>query len=433
MPDLTEQICKLLKLQAGDLVVTEAPFDDETAADLKPINNLASMSLFESTHLSIYTGDYIEPFAHSVKEGFKLPGVRLSSAWEGRHIVYRFSDPVVAGRWAEIARRWALSSTMYDEEKFDKFYPKTFWDDRVSIYKRQFFSLPNAAVSGPATPYNLERESQQLCDGCRTPSLKEFRPESLLRAVKFATRSELFKPISNGLRCTSFVVSAIQAAILHPIVNKFDIKFSFKPLKNLDHAELMKILLIRDWEQTPTGASFRHAYDTRDFTNFFPECFTLDSKYVIPEDIFSRLKHATDWRAVGSYVCFDDKLLFCNRLNVQKGSLLFSQKISPQVSPQASPQSSPKRKPNNKKAPMIRNRSKEKKFTQRSIKKKNERDLDLAFQLDQEKTTERRLSFFATPPRVNGPGSPRLENLTIVGIEGSPRSVSRKLSFDNIG
>lgn len=87
MPDISKQVTTLLNLQPGDIVISEAPYEDTMdESEFKPVTH-KNLDKFEATHISIYTGNYIKPFAHSVREGFKLPGVRLTGAWEGRHII----------------------------------------------------------------------------------------------------------------------------------------------------------------------------------------------------------------------------------------------------------------------------------------------------------------------------------------------------------
>lgn len=407
MPDISIKVATLLNLQPGDIIISEAPYEDTIdEREFKPVTS-KNLDKFDATHISIYTGNYIKPFAHSVREGFKLPGVRLTGAWDGRHIVFRFMDPDFSARIAEIARRWAISSTMYDQDKFDKVYPEKFWNDQYKIYKHQFFSIPNVTVSGPAIPYNMARASQQLCDIMRDKNLKNFRAESMLRAVKFASRSESFLGISNGFRCTSFVVSVVQAAALSPVVRKFNVKFSFKPFRGESFESLSKKLLIPGWENTPTGINLQSALDKLDFTDFFPKGFVMDSKYVIPKDIFIALRKTNDWNIVGSFVSFKDQLLFCNTMDQQPVAMQFS-----------------KSKPLNLKIKSkhdIQHRTKNELLE--TFSKMREEDAQLTEQLQQERDVTESILRLGTPPRITGPGSPRAINSL------RDQKFSRKLEF----
>lgn len=166
MPNTCQQIKEALGLQPGDIILTEMPFEDAVLADYQLRNPLKD---FTPTHVSIYTGDFEKPFAHSVQEGRKLPGIRLTKAWDGRHRVYRLNDPELAMRAALIARRWAISIDLYDEEKFTRTYPRNTWDKQHDYYKREYFSLPGVTISGPATPYDLDRANMQNLDAHAKP------------------------------------------------------------------------------------------------------------------------------------------------------------------------------------------------------------------------------------------------------------------------
>lgn len=385
----TEHIVNLLDLQPGDIIITEAPYEDAKITELKPLGTKKSLTTFDPSHVSIYTGDFIKPFAHSVREGYKLPGLRLTKIWDGRHIVFRFKDAELACKIAEIARRWALSEIMYDIERFEATYQERFLGEQYHQYKKQFFSLPKAIINGPATPYSVSRAAAQLSDRCRNAKIKDFNHDSIRRAIKFATRSELFGNVSKGLRCTSFVVSVVQAASLHPIVNTCDAKFSFKNFKDNNLPEMANKFFKKNWKETPLGKKIMESYNSQNFSAIFPEGFLIDSKYAIPLDLLNALKKSLQWEMVGTFVTFKDQLLYCNDI-VNNESLFKKEKtVLPKlVSP--------------KKGVIVRPRT----AIIHALRKLQEEQSDLAKQLEQEKCKNNRLKHLSTPPR-NAPQSPR--------------------------
>lgn len=400
MPNISGQIAVALGLQPGDIIISEMPYEDAKIADFSPVVNINSKN-FTPTHVGVYTGNYARPFAHSVQEGYKLPGVRLTDAWDGRHVIFRLKNQDLAFKAAEIARAWSISSSFFNIERFEKVYPKRFWREQHEEYKYQLFSLPNAMVAGPATPYDLSRASAQLYDRARDTKLKCFSNESLRRAIKFASRSELFGPVSNGLRCTSFVVSAFQAAALKPITKQCTSKFPFKQYKNNDFLSYADAVLITDWKESDLGLKLYNAYQANDYAGVFPEGLAIDSKYALPSDLLTAISSSPDWEAVGSFVCFKNKPLDCRIVNNNK-PLMFSEV---DLSRMQSPINVPAVK------------------LDEYIKKQTEELEALKLQIAKEKVNLSRLKLFASPAKNNFGGQPSQSPPVM-------REFRRKLSMD---
>jgi hypothetical protein len=306
MPNLSKELIHKLDLKPGDIIISEDPFEDAVLTDYtssKPMRN------FKVTHVSVYTGIFDRPFAHSLREGHKLPGVRLTKPWDGRHIVYRMKDPIIAAKAAEIARRWAISIQFYDYELFNITYPPKTWDKQHTYYSSEYFSLPNAVVPGPATPYDLDRANLQISLRARNINLINFSDASLLRAVKFASRSDMFAGISNGLRCTSFVIDVYQAATLSPIVKKVSCKFALKFLSEKSIEAALDSLLIDNWRATELGSKILAGSQEGKYENIFSSAMKLDCKYAIPSDLHKGLKSSAQWSEVGYYSIHNSELV----------------------------------------------------------------------------------------------------------------------------
>lgn len=401
MPLLSSQIATALSLQPGDIIISEMPYEDAKIADFKPVENLTSKN-FTPVHVGVYTGDYARPFAHSVQEGYKLPGVRLTDAWDGRHVIFRLQNQDLAFRAAEIARAWSISSSFFNLERFEKVYPKRFWREQHDEYKRQLFSLPNAIIAGPATPYDLSRASAQVYDRARDTKLKYFSNESLRRAIKFASRSEFFGPISKGMRCTSFVVSAFQAATLKPITKQCSSKFPFKQYKNNDSLDYADSVLIAGWRDLDLAVQLYNAHQANDYSKFFPDGFAIDSKYVLPSDLLAALSSSAEWQIVGSFVSFKNKLLDCRIVKNNRKPLIFS---GIDISRMQSPI--------NVSAVKL----------EEHIKKQTEELEALKAQIAKEEENLKRLKLFASPSKKNAGGQPSQSPPVM-------REFRRKLSMD---
>ncbi len=289
-------------LMPGDIIITEMPFEDDTIEDFKPVKDIQQ---FLPGHVAIWTGsEFTKPLAHSVYEGYKLPGVRLTNIGDGRHVIFRLKNQTLAEKISAIARCWSSSVSVFDFNRFDKVYPKRYWDSPAEYeqHKIDFFAIPESQVYGPATPYNFERASLQKFHRLREPRSIEFTDGSLLRAIKFSARSEVMGPISTGMRCTSFVASVIQAASLAELTKKTAIKTSFSHYKNMSFNQFADIVLVDNWLDSNQGRQLQQAIDTQDFTKIFPGGFNIDSKYALPQDVLVGIsEHVNDWTSVGSF------------------------------------------------------------------------------------------------------------------------------------
>ncbi len=313
LPSSDQLIASSLGLMPGDIFITEIPYEDSSLEDFSPIK---SLKCFDASHLAIWTGSHFtKPLAHAVAEGYKLPGIRLTHIGDGRHIIFRLANRPLAEGIAIIARRWAMSSSIFDLTRFEKVYPKRFWADSNGYdqHKHDFFSIPNVTTSGPATPYDFERASAQRYDRGRNPLVIKFTENSLRRAIKFASRSELMGPISKGMRCTSFVVSTVQAAVLSAITKQTVTKTSFKHFKEFPFSQYSKATLSTAWNLSEKGKQLQHAVETQDFRAVFPEGMAIDSKYAFPGDILTALSQSEkEWVLIGSFCLYQGTFLHLN-------------------------------------------------------------------------------------------------------------------------
>jgi hypothetical protein len=310
----------------GDIFITEMPYEDPEPEDFFPVTNLQQ---FAAGHVAIWTGNnFTTPLAHSVSEGYKLPGIRLTKIGDGRHVIFRLANQPLAEKIAVIARRWAMSASL-DLKRFDKVYPKRFWGEPKNYdrHKHDFFSIRLATTYGPATPYAFERASTQLYDRARKPELNQFTDDSLRRAIKFSSRSELMGPISKGMRCTSFVISVVQAAVLSELTKQTLVKTSFKHYKERPFDEYANAVLSTDWHATERGKQLKSAVQTQNFTAIFPAGMAIDSKYSLPTDILSSLSQSNlEWKLVGSVCIYQNKTL--HLINNKKESLIETRSCS---------------------------------------------------------------------------------------------------------
>lgn len=133
--------------------------------------------------------------------------------------------------------------------------------------------------------------------------------QSLRRAIKFATRSEVFQRISKGLRCTSFVIGVYQAAMLKPIVRKAMCKFPFKELNSMPLEQVLNAMLIDGWRNTDLGTKVVTAFVLNKYNDLFTDALDLDLKYSIPRDLFIKLEKSEQWQEVGYFFVFNKKLV----------------------------------------------------------------------------------------------------------------------------
>lgn len=364
MPHQDELISTSLSLKPGDIIFTEMPYDNACAEDFEPVTNFKN---FTVGHVAIWTGDkFTKPLAHSVTEGYRLPGIRLTNIVEGRHVVFRLNDKSLAEKVGLIARRWAMSSSIFDLSRFENVYPKRFWDslENYEKHKYDFFSIPNATTVGPGTPYSFERASNQLYDRARNAELKKFTDDSLRRAIKFASRSELTGPISGGMRCSSFVISTVQAAVLSDLTRQITVKASFKHYKNVPFNKYANTVLVENWDASEKGQKLKQAVELDNFNDIFPCGVAINSKYAVPNDLFSSLTQSNpDWELVGSF-------------SLYQGKVMHLRDKTKSIEPKATALS-------------------EEKVSALLLKQ----DDALQEQAKQEKQTQGRFSLFATPPR----------------------------------
>ncbi|MDI1352771.1 MAG: hypothetical protein PSV35_08435 [bacterium] len=316
MPTNEELIASTLGLMPGDIFVTEMPYEDPTIEDFSPVINFKQ---FDAGHVAIWTGSgFTKPLAHSVSEGYQLPGIRLTKTGDGRHLIFRPANRDLAEKIALIARRWAMGNSVFDEQRFEQVYPKGFWDSPKNYdkHKYDFFSIPFAKILGPATPYPFRRASAQVHDRARNPELKKFTEDSLRRAIKFSARSDIIGPISKGMRCTSFVVATIQAAVLHDITEQTISKTSFKDFKQQPFNVYANKVLSPDWKVSEKGKQLQEASKNNAFNKIFPSGLAIDSKYAIPNDLFSALsQNPNDWLFLGSTCLFQGKIINLTKNN----------------------------------------------------------------------------------------------------------------------
>ena len=286
-----ERIKEELSPHMGDIIISELPYEDSVREDYFPFSSLDE---YEAGHTSLWV-DGDRPIAHSVREGYRLPGIRLTNLFDGRHAILRprhTEDKEAFQLAGTILKTWALSTRDIGLPEYNKIYPKKDWLDRHARDIRNFFTTTLARIAAPSTPYNEERSDSDKFTLARNPSLQNFTEEGLRRAIKFATRRELTSPdpISKGQRCTAAAIAAIQAAYLAPIVRPLPNKQSFKMHKNQDPNAYVDQYLISDWEKTPIGGRLKTALETGDYSQLFPPAISVDQPLRASIYIFKRIR-----------------------------------------------------------------------------------------------------------------------------------------------
>src|SRR5690606_21284008 len=116
---------------------------------------------FKAGHVAIgVAGD--KPVAHSTRQGYRLPGLRLTNLHSCRAMVYRFKDKVLAENAAKIIKTWSLASTQLDLHSYLERYPEKEWGDRHHQDITNFFTPDTNIVAAPATPYLESKATAEL-------------------------------------------------------------------------------------------------------------------------------------------------------------------------------------------------------------------------------------------------------------------------------
>ncbi|KTD02368.1 hypothetical protein Lgee_0697 [Legionella geestiana] len=296
-----------LHLQDGDILILETPYEDATMDDMFPLN----MRRFTPAHSMLWIAGSDRPVAHAVREGYRQPGTRLTNLPEGRGMVFRFAgEEDVSQRAAAIMKNWSLSSKIRTREEHLAAWPPSFWQERHARDMRNFYSNPDAAVSGPAMPYPEPRAEDDLRNLMHNPELTVMGDEGLRRAIKFASRSNNSSPHapSRGQRCTPVIIAAWQAAVLQPITRPgIKGENSFKDYKGKSFDEWADAVLIPGWRETPVGRQLLEARATGDYTLLFPAPFAVDQRYSTP-GAFHRALKASNFINVGAFSSFKGRL-----------------------------------------------------------------------------------------------------------------------------
>lgn len=309
-----EFIKENLSLDMGDIIITESPYEDAERDDYFPFTDLDG---YEAGHTSLWV-DGDRPIAHATREGYRLPGVRLTNILDGRHAILRprhMEDKEAFQLAGTILKTWALSTRTIGLPEYHQIYPEKDWPDRHARDIHNFFTTETGRIASPSTPYNEERSDKDKFILARNPSLQNFSEEGLRRAIKFATRRELTspEPVSKGQRCTPIVLAAIQAAYLAPIVRPSEERQSFKIHKNKHPRSYIEHYLVPDWEQTPIGSRLKAALETDDYSQIFPPAISFDQRYAIPPTFLKALQDDEyHFETIGYISKFKDEMSIYN-------------------------------------------------------------------------------------------------------------------------
>lgn len=288
-----------LQLQDGDILFADFTFEDEDTSNYDRDNIVH----FEPRHTMMWLKDHVHPIAHSVREGYHLPGIRLTKIPEGQIQIFRSINTTLSPeKAAKFMRNWSLSSKLYAKEDYQKTFPLKFWEERHSMDIQNFYCNSEAKVSGPATPYLEPRATFDLCDLSRNPNLIIMEEEGLRRAIKFASRQNVIspEPISKGQRCTPTLVAAYQASVLMSIVKlakKSD--FSFKQYKDLQFEKYADEVLIEGWRDTACGKKLLAARSQNNYIELFTAPFALNQRYATPKNLYELLQKSKDYNYLG--------------------------------------------------------------------------------------------------------------------------------------
>ncbi len=302
--DYDQVILDTLQPEPGDLIISEFPYEDATIKDFE----FKNLNGFDAGHTSLWvTGD--KPLAHAVREGYHLPGVRLTHFFEGRHILFRTTNPEIKAAMqqaSEILKTWGLATREISLEQYQSIYPEKDWKHRYKKDIPNFFSTPTNKIAAPAIAYNEQRAEGDKFAIARQPKIQEFSHESLRRAIKFATRRELSSDVSKGQRCTAIAMAAIQAAFLAPIIKPATEKISFKQYKNRPIQEYINEYLIDNWQEKDIGKRLEKALEQNNFNGLFPAPFMKDQRYALPTTLLKSLKLNSGFERIGQISCFKE-------------------------------------------------------------------------------------------------------------------------------
>ncbi len=311
---IEEIIETALELKHGDILIHENPYEDPIESDFFPFHK----NKFEPGHSMLWIKGSSHPLGHSVREGYRLPGVRLTKLPLGKCMVFRYTgDPSLPHAAADIMRNWALSARFYSRAEYLKTYPNRFWADRQAQDLRNFYTNEAANISGPATPYLEPRASIDMADLARQPKLIEMGEEALRRAIKFASRATISSPyaVSKGQRCTPVLVCAYQAAVLAPIVKQGNkLTLPFKKYKGKCFEEYADEVLIDGWRESDIGKKLLQSRGDGEYASLFTIPFTVDERYTTPKLLYTKLIKSSDYALVGQFSYFNNRLELIDRL-----------------------------------------------------------------------------------------------------------------------
>lgn len=318
------QIAISLDLQPGDIIISEMPYTNPARSDF--IINNKTLQQIKPGHSAIWTGnDFDRPLAHSVREGYRPPGLKVTNIWAGRHVVFRYkTDPQLAAQAAEIIRIWATSEIAYDEKHYTMTYPKKFWVERHDKDLHNFFSKKNKEniLYGPATSYGEPRGSTDLTDLMRNKKLSEFGEEAIRRAIKFASLRHTKGTISKkGQRCTAIVLAAYQASFFSDVALSNKTKQPFRQYKGKALREYINKVFIKEWQATPFGKKLETALAKEDYSSLLPPAFSLNQRYATPKTFFDLLIQDKNFQFVGCFSYFNNEIVSIYRDDIESSAI----------------------------------------------------------------------------------------------------------------
>lgn len=298
-------ICSTLSLEPGDIIIYEDLYDDANEGDFFPFS--AGGDFFPSHTAMIISGD--KPLVHSVRLGYRLPGLRVTNLQQGRAHVFRMKNNEIAQKASELLTYWALLTQLHTRKTYENTYPKRYWNTRYDQDIKNFFFKSSSKVSGPLIPFPEPRATNDLYTLARDRNIKNMGSEGLRRSIKFASRTEMSSEqlITKGQRCTPMIIAALQASYLEPIVEKSSKKRSFKHFKNCLPKNYLNNVLIKSWEDTQLGKEITKAVDSNDYSRLFPQEINIDQRFVTPKMFFQRLIASDNIESIGQFSLFNDK------------------------------------------------------------------------------------------------------------------------------
>ena len=298
-----------LNLIPGDILIFENQIE---VAKSQEYANSKAFDDFTPTHTGVLVGGE-RPIAHAVREGYKLPELRLTKIPLIIKLMV-FREKNISEKTSEIIKNWALSTRTFSKEDYDKFFPELYWYNRRKKDLDNYFeSQKSIPITGPATVFPEPRATVDRFDLTRDPSLSTMGEEGLRRAVKFASRIPITTPnyISKGKRCTPIVIAAIQAGIIEPIVKKNKTKTPFRDYKNKPFLEYADEVLIENWSDTELGAKLLQCINANNFTPMFGKAFTMDQRYVLPSEFYQKLQQDEDIKLITKPSVFNKEIVYC--------------------------------------------------------------------------------------------------------------------------